>query len=214
LKFSINGFASFGMNFYDAVEIVVQRAGSAFYLGTANATFDNVSGSIFLDPTDMAYTTSGDDITQTSVPLVIAGQNATNLTAIQTLATVTANSYVVGLFARLQSPLAYIPSLQPLIDVNSVTGNQVTGDVPPSAINLIRTQDFFLLGGSNQDLATVNVASTTSASTTTVLTIASDTVPIDSAMDLDFDSGNNVITSKVVNGVTVPAFTVRSADLS
>src|SRR5208282_4340985 len=107
-----------------------------------------------------------------------------------------------------------IPSLQPLIDVNSVTGNQVTGDVPPSAINLIRTQDFFLLGGSNQDLATVNVASTTSASTTTVLTIASDTVPIDSAMDLDFDSGNNVITSKVVNGVTVPAFTVRSADLS
>src|SRR5271157_326342 len=214
LKFSIGGFASFGQDFYTAVEIIVQRAGSNFYLGTQNATFDNVTGAIFLDPDDMAYIVTGNAVTQTTAPLIIQGVPATNQVAIQTLSTVTANSYTIGLFARLQSPLSYVPSLQPLISVNSVVGNQATGVVPPTSINLIRTQDFFLLGGSNEDTGTVAVDSTVSVSTTKTLSITSNTVPIDSAMDIDYDSGNNVITSKVVNGVTLPSFTVRSSDLS
>ena len=214
LKFNIGGFASFGLPFYTAVEIIVQRAGNSFYLGTQNAVFDNVGGSIFLDSDDMAYIVTGDSITQTTTPLIINGQAANNLTAIQTLSVVTANSYTVALFARLQSPLSFVPSLQPLISVNSITGNQVTGVVPAPNINLIRTQDFFLLGGSNEDTGTVSVDSTTSALVSKTLSIVSNTVPIDSAMDINFDSGGNTITSKVVNGVTLPAFTVRSADLS
>lgn len=196
------------------VEIVVQRSGSTFYLGTANAVFDNVGGSVFLDPADMAYIVTGDAVTQADAPLLINGQAATNQVAIQSLAVVTPNSYTVGLFARLQSPLSYVPSLQPLIAVNSVTGNGTTGDVPPPAINLVRSQDFFLLGGSDEDTATISVPSTNSVSVTKTLPVVSNTVPINSAMDIDFDSGGNVITSKVVNGVTLPAFTVRSADLS
>jgi hypothetical protein len=214
LKFNIGNFASFGLPFYTAVEIVVQRAGSTFYLGTQNATFDNVNGAIFLDPDDMAYIVTGNAVTQTTAPLIINGVAANNRVAIQTLSTVTANSYTVSLFARLQSPLSYVPTLQPLISVNSVAGNQATGVVPTTAINLVRTQDFFLLGGSNEDTGTVSVSSTGSVLVSKTLSIVAATVPIDSAMDIDFDSGNNIITSKVVNGVTVPAFTLRSADLS
>lgn len=214
LKFNITGFASFNLPFYTAVEIIVQRAGSNFFLGTQNATFDNVGGAIFLNPNDLAYTVTSDGINETIAPLVISGQNATNSVAIQTLSTVTANSYTIGLFARLQSPLAYIPSLQPLISVNSVTGNETTGTVPPTQINLIRTQDFFLFGGSNLDTAEVSVDSTTSTLVSKTLTVTTNTLPIDSAMDIQYDSGNNVITSKVVDGVTLPAFTVRSSDLS
>jgi hypothetical protein len=214
LQFSIGGFATFGLPFYTAVEIIVQRSGNTFFLGTQNATFDNVHGYIFLNPNDMAYIVTGNAVTQATAPLLINGVPATNLTAIQTLSTITANSYTIGLFARLQSPLSYIPTLQPLISVNSVTGNQATGVVPSTSINLIRTQDFFLLGGSNDDLGTVSVNSTASTSVSKTLSIVAANVPIDSAMDIQFDSGNNVITSKVVNGVTVPAFTVLSTDLS
>ena len=80
LQFAIANFASFGLPFYTAVEVIVQQSGSSFYLGTANAIFDNTGGYIFLSPTDMAYTISGlGTVNQTTSPLIINGQPATNL---------------------------------------------------------------------------------------------------------------------------------------
>ena len=123
-------------------------------------------------------------------------------------------SYSISMFARLQSPLYLVPTLQPLIQVNSVVGNGATGVVPTASINLVRTQDFFLLGGSNQDLAAVSVPSTSSVLTTATLAMISSSVPIDTAIDLDYNNNGQLLTSKAVTGVTVPAFTVRSQDLS
>lgn len=214
LKFSIGNFASFGLPFYDAVEVIVQRSGNTFYLGTQRATFDNVGGALFINPNDMAYIITGSGVTQAQAPLLINGQPATNFQAVSALAQVAASSFTIGLFARLQSPLDLIPSFQPVISVNSVAGNQATGVVPGTAINLIRTQDFFILGGSNRDQVTVSVNSTTSALITNTFSASSTLIPIDTAVDIAVDSGGNVITTKAVNSVTVPAFTVRSADLS
>jgi hypothetical protein len=215
LQFSIANFASLGLPFYTAVEIIVQQSGSSFYLGTTNATFDNSGGYIFLSQTDMAYTISGlGTVNQKTSPLIISGQPATNAVAVAALVSSSPGSYTIGLFARLQSPLNIVPTIQPIIQVDSVVGNGATGVVPTASINLVRTQDFFLLGGSNQDLAAVSVPSTTSILTTETISMISSSVPIDTAMDLDFNNNGQLLTSKVVTGVTLPAFTVRSSDLS
>lgn len=205
LLFNINNFNQVAFNPYSAVQLIVQRPGSnPFYLGVQTAQFDNVNGNIILNPNELVYQIVGDSISQVRVPLLIAGNPATNQTAVAALAA-TLGSYSFALFTREASPLTHIPVLQPILEVNSVTGAGSTGVLPPGNVELIHTANFYLDGLSQDADDTVQVASTASAPA--IKNVAASTtapVEIDIAMDVPIS----------LNGVPQNVLSVRSLDLS
>src|SRR5208282_33689 len=201
LKFNITNFSS---EIYTALEFLVQRGANSFYFGTANAQFDNDHGTFVLDPNEMAYQYVGDVLTRAQVPLLLNNLPATNRQALQALASAQSSTYVFLLIARLASPLQITPTLQPVLQALSVIGDGGTGVVASTDIRLIHTSDFLLLGGSNDAGDEVAVDSTISSLITNPLTMATNTVTIDTAMDIAVNS----------NGTPGDVVSVRSADLS
>lgn len=190
---------------YSAVQLIVQRPGSnPFYLGVQNAQFDLVNGNLILDPNEAVYQISGDTVSQVRVPLLIAGNPATNRTAVAALVS-SATNFTFSLFVREASPLVHIPVLQPILSVNSVNGNGATGVIPPADIQLIHTTNFFLDGLSQDANDTVQVKSTISSAVTKNLVASAVTpVEIDIAMDVPIST----------NGSPQNVLSVRSLDLS
>lgn len=204
LKFSINNFNLLNFGIYTALEFQVQRGGNTFYFGMAKAQFDNQFGTFVIDPNEKAYQYTGDVISLVRVPLLLNGSAATNRTALQALAS-TASNFSLNLIARLQSPLQIIPTLQPVIEAISVTGETgQTGVIPTAFVRLIHSSDFLLEGGSNNAGDEVAVNSTSSAPVTKSLAMSSNTVVIDTAMDVTTNP----------NGTPGDVVSVRSADLS
>lgn len=215
LKFQIPNFAAFINPFYTAVELAVVRGNNTFFLGTTLSTIDAIDGFLFLNANEEAFVvTNPGTVNQSTAPLLLNNVPATNLQALTALGAQQGGVVQFLLFARIQSPLSLVPTLQPILTISSVTGNQATGVVPSTAIRLVRTADFLLNGGSNQANDTVAVNSTTSALTTKNVVVVSSSVPLDTAIDLVYDLNGNVVLSKTVNGIIVPSITVRSSDLS
>lgn len=214
LKFSISGFSQLTSPLEQAVEVIVQRGGQSFYLGTLNSFIDNTDGFLFLNPNELAYQLVGNSVFVSQQPLVIAGVSATNSVAVNALQSASAGTYSIGMFARIHTPLNNVPTLQPIISVNSVTGNQNTGVVSPTSIQLVRTQDFLLNGGSQLAGDTILIPSSSLLQTTKNVSLTSSIVSIDNAMSVDVDSGANVVLQKTINGQVLPSLVVRSGDLS
>jgi hypothetical protein len=204
LKFQITNFNALQFPLYDAVELIVSRASNSFYLGLQRAQFDNVNGYIIVNQNDLAYQYVGSAITQAQVPLLINNVPATNLQAIASLQGAQSNTYSFALYARYASPLTNVPSLQPVLQVYSVTGEaNETGAVPSSAIELIHTSDFLLEGGSNQAGDTVQVNIVSQPTTATITALSANPAEIDTAMDVPID----------LNGNPQNILSVRSTDL-
>jgi hypothetical protein len=205
IRFNIPTFNTLTSPIYTAVELVVTRGSSNFYLGIERAQIDNVGGNIFINPNDPCYQYVGSGATTAKIPLLINGNPATNQTAVAALASAS-GSYTFGLFARLQSSLLHTPILQPVIDVDSVTGETgETGSVSSPLIELIHTSDFLLYGGSNKAGDEVNVSTTTSAPVTKTITASTATPAIiDIAMDVPLSA----------TGVPQDIISVLSTDLS
>ena len=201
LKFNITNFSS---TIYTALEFLVQRGLNSFYFGTSNAQFDNNHGTFVLDPNEMAYQYVGDTVAKVQVPLLLNNVPATNRQALQALASAQAGTYSYHLIARLASPLQVTPTLQPVLKALSVTGAGQTGVIESTLVRLIHTSDFLLLGGSNNAGDLVEVESTSSLATSKTLTMTSNTVTIDEAMDITVNS----------NGTPGDILSVRSEDLS
>jgi hypothetical protein len=213
-KFAINNFSNLPFPIEQAVEILVTRGGSTFYLGTVGSTVDNAAGVLFVNPNELAYTLVGNSVFQAPQPLVIGGVSATNAAAINALSSAASGTYTISMFARFQSPLLTTPALQPLIQVNSVTGNEQTGVVPITEVELIRTQDFLLNGGSQDAGDQVEVPASIISQQTINLSLIANTVQIDTAMSIDVDTSGNVVLQKTISGQVVPSIVVRSSDLS
>jgi Baseplate J-like protein len=159
--FQISGFNALAYLPYDGVELYVSRASGSFYLSLDRAQFNDLAGTIILNPNDIAYQYAGSTTTQAKVALVINGNPATNQAALAALSGASSGTYSFQLFFREASPFTWVPSLQPVIQVYSVTGEPVpggTGSIPSSDIALIHTSDFLLYGGSNDAGDTVQVA--------------------------------------------------------
>jgi hypothetical protein len=205
IRFNIPTFNTLTSPIYTAVELVVIRGSSTFYLGIERAQIDNVGGNIFINPNDPCYQYVGSGATTAKIPLLINGIPAINKVAVAALASAS-SSYTFGLFARLQTSLLHTPVLQPVIDVDSVTGETgETGSVPTPLIELIHTSDFLLYGGSNKAGDEVNVSTTTSAPVTKTITASTATPAIiDIAMDVPLSA----------TGVPQNILSVLSTDLS
>src|SRR5208282_2353901 len=128
LQLQIQNYNALQYPLYTILEIRVVRGTDVRYLGVTNAQVNNATGIITLDPTDMAYITVGDGITQAIAPLVLNGVPANNQTLVGQLAAA-ASSYQFQVFARFQTGINYFPTLQPVLSVASVTGNGATGVV-------------------------------------------------------------------------------------
>ena len=206
IRFNIPSFNVLSSPLYTGVELIVARASNSFYLGLERAQFDNVGGNLIVNPADLAYQYVGNTISLAKVPLIINGIPATNLVAVASLAAVASTTYSYNLFARTQSPLLHQPILQPVIAVNSVTGEVgETGPVDPSLVELIHTSDFLLNGGSNNAGDVVNISTTASTSVQKLVTAqTAQPVEIDTAMDVPLNS----------NGAPLDVTSVRSIDLS
>lgn len=205
-KFQIQNFKSLPYLPYDAVELFVSRATNSFYLALDRAQFDNAAGTINLNIGDIAYQYVGTDVTQAKVPLVINGNPATNQAAIAALTGASIGTYTLQLLVRLKSPFLHTPSLQPVLQVYSVTGSATeTASVPSGDISLIHTSDFLLNGGSNDagDLVQIQQVSGPVTKTLAVPTLLSPTL-IDVAMDQPLDA----------NGNPLDVISVRSTDQS
>jgi uncharacterized phage protein gp47/JayE len=186
MTFQISGFNSLVNPPYDGVELLVSRASGSFYLSLDNAQFNG--STIILSPSDLAYQYVGSGVTQAKVPLVINTNPATNQVALAALSGASSGTYTFQLFFREASPFTWVPSLQPVIQIYSVTGEPLpagTGSIPTSDITLIHTSDFLLLGGSNKAGDTVQVALTSTPVTNTITIGNSLSVPtvIDYGMD-------------------------------
>src|SRR5271166_3030139 len=205
IRFNIPTFNALTSPIYTAVELVVIRGSSTFYLGIERAQIDNVGGNIFINPNDPCYQYVGTGATTAKIPLLINGIPAINKVAVAALASAS-SSYTFGLFARLQTSLLHTPVLQPVISVDSVTGKTgETGSVPTPLIELIHTSDFLLYGGSNKAGDEVNVSTTTSAPVTKTITASTATPAIiDIAMDVPLSA----------TGVPQNILSVLSTDLS
>jgi hypothetical protein len=176
LKFSIKGFNTL-TPLYTVVELIASNIAGSFYLGTDNAQIDNVGGVIVLSPGDIPYTINADG---TTAPMQINGAAATNLHVIQALTAQGSATFFA--MARYATGLQHIPALQPLIAVDSVAG-PVTGNVASQMIQLVRTEDFLLNGGSNLANDTVNVQNLSQLKQQTI-TLATTVTPIDTDMDV------------------------------
>jgi hypothetical protein len=203
LKFRITDFATLSYGIESALEFLVQRGANIFYFGTANAQFENNDGTFVLDPTELAYQYVGDDVTKVRVPLLINNVPATNRVALAALSSAQAGTYSFLLIAREQSPLQTVPTFQPVLKATSVVG-EATGAMDSAFIRLIHVSDFLLEGGSNKAGDTVAVDSTSSLPTSKSVEMMTNTVTIDTAMDVTTD----------VNGTPGDIISVRSSDLS
>jgi hypothetical protein len=214
IEFNITNFQKLPYPIEQVVEIIVQRAGSSFYFGTIGSTVDNVHGLLFLNPNEAAYQLQGNSVT---VYPTIIGTNAALIN--QLGGGLNSNNsqiaqYAISAFVRIQSPLITVPTLQPILSVNSVTGNQQTGVVPPANTTLIYTQDFLLNGGSQIAADTVEVSATNFSQQIVNLSLNANTVQIDTAMAISVDANNNIIPEITVSGQPLPTIVVRSKDLS
>ena len=120
--FNITNFSGLVYPLYSAVELSVTRGSSTFYLGVNRAQINAANGTLVLNPNDMAYQYVGSSITKAKVPLVLNGTPATNAAALQSLTGSTSGTYTYALYARYKSPFILTPSLQPVLDIFSVTG--------------------------------------------------------------------------------------------
>ncbi len=198
LRFKIGNFPSLPYKIYTAVEFVAISVGRTVWLGVQHAQFDNTNGFIILDPTENAYTVNADG--STSI-LQISNANATNLQVIQSVGTQAAVSY--SFMARYDSGIDHTPALQPLLDISSIIG-PTTGGLAPNTIELYRTNDFLLTGGSNDAGDTVVVQPGQSVATSLPLTLQTVPVRIDSNMDVPLNAA----------GQPTNILSVLSSDLS
>ena len=206
LKLQIQNYNALQYPLYTILEIRVVRGTDVRYLGVTNAQVNNATGIITLDPTDMAYITVGDGITQAIAPLVLNGVPANNQTLVGQLAAA-ASSYQFQVFARFQTGINYFPTLQPVLSVASVTGNGATGVVTPTQVQLVHTTDFLLTGGSNEANDEIIVAAdvdNVEQKTLNFVTNGPTVITIDTGMDVPLDG----------NGNPLDVLSVRSADLS
>jgi uncharacterized phage protein gp47/JayE len=200
-QFQIQNFNALAFAPYDAVELLVTRATGSLYFGLDNAQFNPATGVLNINPSDVPYQYLGSTITQAKV----ATSQASNAILLQQISGAL-TSYTFQLFMRLASPFTFVPSLQPVIQIYSVTGEQnLTGSVPSTDITLIHTSDFLLNGGSNQAGDTVQVALDSSPVTSTI-TIGSLTSPT-----LIAEGMNQPLSA---TGTPLNVLSVRSTDLS
>jgi hypothetical protein len=197
LRFQIAGFSALNP-IYTAVEFIAQSAGRTLWLGVQHAQFDNVNGFVTLDPTENAYVINADGTTSV---WQIGGVNATNLQVVQSVGTSASVTY--RFMARYMSGISFTPSLQPVLNVNSIVG-PLTGTISPAETELFYTNDFLLTGGSNDAGDTVVVDGGLTVPTTATVVLASSPVVIDSNMSVQVSS----------NGTPLNILSVRSTDLS
>lgn len=196
LSFKIAGYANLGSPVYTAVQMAATSAGRTIYLGVRNAQVAN--GLIYLDPNEQPFTINQDGTTSV---WQINGADATNLQFIQALGSTQEATFL--LMAQLQAGIDHVPALQPVTNVNSITG-PVTGSIPSDDIELVHANDFLLTGGSNEANDTVTVSGTFTRATQKTLTVATSTVYIDSDISVAVDP----------NGKPQNILSVRSSDLS
>src|SRR5271154_1744341 len=205
-KFQIQNYTALAFPPYDGVDLLLTRSTSSFYLSLDRAQFNVVTGQIILNTQDIAYQYVGNATTQAKVALIINGNPATNQAAIAALSGASIGTYTLQLFMREASPFLNTPTLQPVLQIYSVTGsNTGSGVIPDNDVTLIHTSDFLLNGGSNDAGDMVQVA-LTSNTTQKTLTVASTSTPtlIDIAMNQPLDALGNPLN----------VLSVRSLDLS
>jgi hypothetical protein len=183
-SFKIAGFASLGSPIYTAVQMVATSAGRNVFLGVVNSQFDNVNGLIFLNPNDQPFTINTDGSTS---PVQLNGVNISNSTFLQMLGTEQAT---FQLMAQLQAGISNVPTEQPVTAVNSITG-PVTGAIPSSDIELVFTEDFLLLGNSNEADNTVVVSGQLTNPVQVTLNVTGTTTFISTDMDVVVDANGN-----------------------
>ena len=198
LKFQANSldFQALEWSLYQGVELIVTGVTGSFYLNTQNAQINKAGGYIILDPAALSYQIPVTGVGQVRIPYL------SNLAAVQG----SGGNVTYRLLIRLQSPLADVPTNQPVVGVNDVIGQTAqTGTVPEALLQLIHKSDFLLDGGSNQAGDEVQVASTVSAPVTATVTASTSVpVPISTAMDVAVDANGNI--GNILS--------VRSTDLS
>src|SRR5271157_495929 len=171
-QFQIQNFNALAYAPYDAVELFVTGSSGSSYIGLDNSQFNNATGILNVNSNDVPYRYVGSGVTQAKV----AVSQATNSLLLQQISGAL-SSYTFQLYMRLSSPFSHVPSLQPVLQVYSVTGEaNLTASVPSDDINLIHTSDFLLTGGSNNAGDTVQVP-LVSQPTTSTITIGSLTNP-------------------------------------
>lgn len=137
---------------YTVLQILVTIPSSADvrYLGVKLAKISNQGNTawIYLDPNEEIYRLdpSGVSYPDTYSPSPGITANKSNAYYLSTLSN-SKPSYT--LHGRYHSDLNYVPSEQPLLSVNSVSGVQ-TGTIESKFTSIIHTQDFLLGGGSNK----------------------------------------------------------------
>lgn len=192
--FQIQNFNSLAFPPYDGVELLVSRGNNTFYLSLDRAQFNLDTGYIIVNSNDIAYQYTGSSITLAKTALIINTQAASNFVALSTIAGPSIGTYTFQLITRLKSPFSFVPSLQPVLQVYSVTGSATgTGSVSSTDITLVHTSDFLLQGGSNNAGDTVQIALTSSPLTNTIVIGNSLSVPtvIDYGMDQPLDANGN-----------------------
>ena len=136
-------------------QLYAEQQGStslSFYFNVAGAQLDPVSGGIFLDPDALTYTFDA------------TGTQVFGMSNVKRAAGLNTSNYTLMAQTRTWSPLLLTPDTQPVLDVYSIIGGPVatgqTGQIPPSSIRLIKSQDIMLYGESSQATDTIRVDNT------------------------------------------------------
>lgn len=197
-QFQVQNYNNLEFVPYDAVELLVNQA---LYIGLDNAQFNTATGVLNVNPSDVPYQYEGSTTTLAKVAVA----QPDNKTVLQQVSG-SPLSYTFQLFMRLSSPFIHVPSLQPVLQVYSVTGEaNLTGSVSSNGVSLIHTSDFLLTGGSNNAGDTVQIP-LISTPTTSTITLGSLTSPTLIAQGM-----NQPLSS---TGVPQDVLSVRSTDSS
>ncbi len=201
LSFAIKNYSTLPYLGYSVAEFWAVRSSAAsgsFQFGVQHAQID-ASGTLWLDPSEYAYTTNADGSTTV---LQLNGINATNQAALNSVQG--AGSIQYRLLMRYQSGVSWTPANQPILAVSSISG-PLTGQLPAPV--LTRSEDFLLNGGSNLSNDSVLATSLTTQLATKTVSFPSKT----SGAQITVDSN---ISLTLLNGTPQGFVSVRSTDLS
>jgi hypothetical protein len=204
--------STLGLPVAQILEISVSRGSSRMFFGVDNSHVDYVNGVVYLDPNEKAYILSGDVLSVSRQPLQIGSFTAaTNTQLISYLSGPSGSGYEIGGNFRSISPLHFIPSLQPVLTVENLNGEDgLSGVLDKTAVRLIKTQDPLIDGGSNRSSDEVRYDTVATSRVTVPLTFGAVNVPVTNPITLSLGKGVRV--SVDATGNIQGSIVVRSTD--
>ena len=203
MQFQVRNISSFTGPIAAVVDLIAVSNNSVIHLGTSHVIVNSSAGVISLDPNEFTYQIIGaGSVAEHKQIFTVNGVPSNNQAFMASIGSSNVTFYTA---VRIASPMAIVPSIQPVTEVYSVVGNDnYTGVVSNSLYRLILRNDPLLDGFSNKSSDTAQVDSSTLISPPPVATLTfAPTLLTTGSIIFSSKSIVRLVGSWITDGVTI-----------